>query len=96
MNRSEKNPQALDAIVAEGHLLPDSDLPLPKPPPPSVRINGGPQSIPTEKLAIGACFLLVAIGTAVATVVISKWEGELDGQQFARILDNPDAVKLSF
>ena len=36
------------------------------------------------------------IGTAVATVVISKWEGELDSQQFARILDNPDAVKLSF
>jgi len=29
-------------------------------------------------------------------VVISKWEGELDSQQFARILDNPDAVKLSF
>ncbi|WP_050043594.1 dicarboxylate/amino acid:cation symporter [Bradyrhizobium sp. LTSPM299] len=36
------------------------------------------------------------IGTAVATVVISKWEGELDTQQFAHILDNPDAVKLSF
>jgi len=36
------------------------------------------------------------IGTAVATVVISKWEGELDGEQFARVLDNPDAVKLSF
>jgi hypothetical protein len=28
--------------------------------------------------------------------VIAKWEGELDGEQFARILDNPDAVKLSF
>jgi aerobic C4-dicarboxylate transport protein len=36
------------------------------------------------------------IGTSVATVVIAKWEGELDGEQFARVLDNPDAVKLSF
>ncbi|WP_426435912.1 dicarboxylate/amino acid:cation symporter [Bradyrhizobium genosp. P] len=36
------------------------------------------------------------IGTAVATVVISKWEGELDSRQLAHILDNPDAVKLSF
>jgi aerobic C4-dicarboxylate transport protein len=36
------------------------------------------------------------IGTAVATVVISKWESELDGEHFARALDNPDAAKLLF
>jgi aerobic C4-dicarboxylate transport protein len=36
------------------------------------------------------------IGTAVATIVVSKWEGELDAQKFAHILDNPDEVKLSF
>jgi aerobic C4-dicarboxylate transport protein len=36
------------------------------------------------------------IGTAVATVVVSKWEGELDAKHFAHILDNPDEVKLSF
>jgi aerobic C4-dicarboxylate transport protein len=35
------------------------------------------------------------IGTAVATVVISKWEGELDNAHFARVLDNPESVQLS-
>jgi len=35
------------------------------------------------------------IGTAVATVVVSRWEGELDRAQFARALDNPDAATLS-
>jgi aerobic C4-dicarboxylate transport protein len=35
------------------------------------------------------------IGTAVATVVISKWEGELDTECFARVLDSPDTTKLS-
>src|SRR6201996_8046841 len=36
------------------------------------------------------------IGTAVATVIVAKWEGELDRQHLNRILDNPDAAKLSF
>lgn len=35
------------------------------------------------------------IGTAVATVVVSKWEGELDAQHFRHILDNPNEAKLS-
>jgi aerobic C4-dicarboxylate transport protein len=35
------------------------------------------------------------VGTAVATVVISKWEGELDSQHFGHILDNPDDIRLS-
>jgi aerobic C4-dicarboxylate transport protein len=36
------------------------------------------------------------IGTAVATIVVSKWEGELNAQHFAHVLENPDEVKLSF
>jgi len=35
------------------------------------------------------------IGTAVATVVVAKWEGELDQERFAWSLDNPEAIKLS-
>ncbi|MEN3350034.1 MAG: aerobic C4-dicarboxylate transport protein, partial [Bradyrhizobium sp.] len=35
------------------------------------------------------------IGTAVATVVVSRWEGDLDRVQFVRALDNPDAATLS-
>jgi aerobic C4-dicarboxylate transport protein len=35
------------------------------------------------------------IGTAVATVVVAKWEGELDQERFALSLDNPEAPKLS-
>jgi aerobic C4-dicarboxylate transport protein len=35
------------------------------------------------------------IGTAVATIVVSKWEGELDAPHLAYILDNPNDVKLS-
>jgi aerobic C4-dicarboxylate transport protein len=35
------------------------------------------------------------IGTAVATVVVAKWEGELDQARFAWSLDNPEAFKLS-
>jgi aerobic C4-dicarboxylate transport protein len=35
------------------------------------------------------------IGTAVATVVVAKWEGELDQGRFASSLDNPEATKLS-
>ncbi len=35
------------------------------------------------------------IGTAVATVVVSKWEGELDNQRFAHMLDHPNEVELS-
>src|ERR1700744_6210804 len=29
------------------------------------------------------------IGTAVATVIVAKWEGELDHARFAQSLDNP-------
>ena len=36
------------------------------------------------------------IGTAVATVVVAKWEGELDQARFALSLDNPEGSKLSF
>ncbi|WP_213773742.1 dicarboxylate/amino acid:cation symporter [Bradyrhizobium sp. dw_78] len=36
------------------------------------------------------------IGTAVATIVVSKWEGELDVEHLAHVLDNPNGVKLSF
>jgi aerobic C4-dicarboxylate transport protein len=36
------------------------------------------------------------IGTAVAMVVVAKWEGELDQERFALSLDNPEALKLSF
>jgi aerobic C4-dicarboxylate transport protein len=36
------------------------------------------------------------IGTAVATVVVAKWEGELDQERFALSLDNPETSKLSF
>jgi aerobic C4-dicarboxylate transport protein len=35
------------------------------------------------------------IGTAVATVVVAKWEGELDQARFAWSLDNPEGFKLS-
>ncbi|MHC2433902.1 Na+/H+-dicarboxylate symporter [Bradyrhizobium sp. USDA 4451] len=35
------------------------------------------------------------IGTAVATVVVARWEGDLDRAQFVRALDNPDAATLS-
>ena len=37
----------------------------------------------------------VLFGTAVATVVVAKWEGELDQERFAWSLDNPEAIKLS-
>jgi aerobic C4-dicarboxylate transport protein len=36
------------------------------------------------------------IGTAVATIVVAAWEGELDRARFSETLDNPDASKLSF
>ena len=36
------------------------------------------------------------IGTAVATIVVAAWEGELDRARFSEALDNPDASKLSF
>jgi aerobic C4-dicarboxylate transport protein len=36
------------------------------------------------------------IGTAVATIVVAAWEGELDRARFCETLDNPDASKLSF
>jgi len=35
------------------------------------------------------------IGTAVATVVVAKWEGELNQARFAWSLDNPEGFKLS-
>jgi aerobic C4-dicarboxylate transport protein len=34
------------------------------------------------------------IGTAVATIVVARWEGELDRDQLARVLEKPDTVRL--
>lgn len=34
------------------------------------------------------------IGTAVATIVVARWEGELDRDQLARVLDEPDTARL--
>jgi len=33
------------------------------------------------------------IGNAVATVVIAKWEGELDGERFREVLDDPSLIE---
>lgn len=35
------------------------------------------------------------IGTAVATIIVSKWEGELDSARFKHIMDNPTEVELT-
>lgn len=35
------------------------------------------------------------IGTAVATIVVARWEGELDRERLARVLEKPSAVRLA-
>jgi aerobic C4-dicarboxylate transport protein len=35
------------------------------------------------------------IGTAVATIVVACWEGELDRDRLADVLDKPDTVRLA-